>query len=202
MRIRTVIGLPSRRISSVTSVPGLLSPTMYRKSSGDVTTRPFSFRMTSPGFNPGRGGPRFNVPDQGPVEVWNVELLGKTLIEWLNANTHKAARYLTVLDEVIHHVLGGVGGNGETDSNEPTFAAWPGVGTEDRGINTDHLPTHVHQGSSGISRINRGIRLDEILISLRSFDAHTATQSADDSLGHREVQSKRISKGHYGIADV
>ena len=85
-------------------------------------------------------------------------------------------------DQGIGYGNGHVAGNGKPDAFEPA-----GLG-DYRRIDADDLSLKRQQGTSAIAGVNRGIRLEKILISARVANA-CPMLGADDPLGHGFVQT-------------
>src|SRR5262249_43402280 len=66
---------------------------------------------------------------------------------------------------------------------------------------SDDFALHVHQRPTRITRINRGVGLEEVLVlNVREF-VHVAAPGADDALADRVGQPERTSDRHYPAPD-
>jgi hypothetical protein len=80
-----------------------------------------------------------------------------------------------VLQDLLHHVLRHVDGDGEADPLVPAGAA-----RRDGGIDADQLALRVQERTAGVTGVNGGVGLDEVFA---IFYVQTiAPGSADDSL--------------------
>ena len=76
----------------------------------------------------------------------------------------------------------------------PRFPPEP---AEDGGVDADEAPRDIHQRSTRVARINRGVGLDEAFVIL---DAHAATvRRADNPVGHGLAYPEGITDGQHQI---
>src|ERR1700730_18996773 len=94
--------------------------------------------------------------------------------------------------ELIHHMLGKIDRNRETDSRISAGAA------VDRGVDADYLALGVEQRAAGISRIDGSIGLDEIVVVAAE---HTAL-GTDDAGRSRQREAERISDRDHPISNI
>ena len=66
-----------------------------------------------------------------------------------------------MLDELADDTPPEIAGNGETDADRSAVLAR----AEDAGVDADELAARVHQRAAGIAAVDRGVGLDEILVS-------------------------------------
>ena len=111
----------------------------------------------------------------------------------LRAHAKPAAHDATVLAQLFDHFLGRVDGNREADADVAARL------TKDRAIDTHDLADRVDQGSAAVSRIDRGVGLNEVIVGPRADDP---SFGADNSRRHRMFQAKRIADRHDPIADL
>src|SRR5690348_16053221 len=97
-----------------------------------------------------------------------------------------------MLDDLLHDAARHVDGHGEPD---PDIAA---AGRQDGRVDSDELAAQVYQRSARIAGIDRGVSLDEVLVSLDPKT--TASQRADDPRSHRLPESERVADGDHEIA--
>ena len=101
---------------------------------------------------------------------------------------------MTVRDEAFHHGSGDVRRDGESDSLAATGTA------EDGGVDSNQPPLDVHERAARVARIDRGVRLNEILV---RFNSHIAAVSrADDAFGHGLSDTERVANRERHIADL
>ena len=99
--------------------------------------------------------------------------------------------------DLLHaHQLGGdlqhlVDGNREAD---------PLSADADRHVNADHFAVDVQQRTAGVAGIDAGIRLDQIVVLLRSTDLDFAMQGTDDPSRHGVLVAKGIPQGDDRLA--
>src|SRR5262249_34194737 len=70
----------------------------------------------------------------------------------------------------------------------------------DRRVDPDDLALEIHQGTSGIARVDRRVGLDEVLVRGNAYVG--ASGGADDSDGHGLVQSEWIADGDGPLTDL
>jgi len=85
-------------------------------------------------------------------------------------------------------------GNGEADAEVAAVAG------DDLGIDADQLAAQVHQRAAGVTRIDRGVGLNEVLVAV-GIEAG-ARQPADDSRSDGMLQAEGVADGYDEIADL
>ena len=85
-------------------------------------------------------------------------------------------------------------GDGKTDSDVPAGA------THDRGVDADQFAAQVDQGAAGISGVNGGIGLDEILVAV-VVEYAAAAECADDPGSDGLTQAEGVADRHDEISD-
>ena len=117
------------------------------------------------------------------------EVLGHVLDHHPEPTTHDLALGAQLLDDR----LGEIRGNREADSHVATGFA------EDRAVDADHLAVDVQQRAARIAGIDRGIRLNEVIV--RALADHAAL-GADDACRHGLLETEGIADRHHPIADT
>ena len=93
-----------------------------------------------------------------------------------------------------HHALHHVAGDREADAH---IAAAP---REDGRVDADEFPAEVDQRPAGVTRIDGGIGLDEVLV---IDDTHIGeAHGADDPKGHGLLQAERIPDRHDHLTNL
>ena len=97
----------------------------------------------------------------GPIQTECIGLAGG---HSLKADTEIASLNFTVLDNIIHDLLGEIDGYCEAIANKPSIACRDGC------IYADQMPIETNEGAARIARIDGSVRLDEILDGVLIFD--------------------------------
>src|SRR6185312_8440722 len=98
------------------------------------------------------------------------------------------------LKDAFHHAAGEVNRHGETNSLIATSA------TKDGGVEADEPAFGINQRAAGISGIDGGVGLDEVL---DVFDAEpTASDRAGNAHGYGLADAEGIADRHYHVADL
>jgi len=111
----------------------------------------------------------------------------------LHRRAEIAAHHAAFLFELGQHFLDQIGGDGEADADIAAGLA------EDRRVDADHFAAHVDQRAAGITRIDRGVGLNEIVI---GPGADLTPLRADDARRHRVIEAEGIADGHDPFADL
>ena len=98
---------------------------------------------------------------------------------------------MTVFDQPSHDIAGKVCRDSETDALVAAAAA------QDRGIDADQPAIRIHERATGVTRIDRGIRLNEVLVI--EPDRARAPRRADDSGRYRLADAKRVPDCEYYV---
>src|SRR3954468_17143352 len=108
-------------------------------------------------------------------------------------HSEESAHHAALFDQAIHHAPNQVARNRKTDSLVTAAAA------QDRCVDPNQSPFCVHQCATGITGINRRIRLDEILI----IEAHVSTAHRAHH-AHRDglADAERISNRQHQVAHL
>src|SRR5690606_32108784 len=114
----------------------------------------------------------------------------------LDEYTEPSAAHLAVLDELLHDGPRHVRRHGETDAD---IAAGR---RDDRGVDADEQAVHREQRAARIARIDRSVRLDEILVALAVGHHAGAPERADDAVGHRLAEAERVTDRDDEVADL
>src|ERR1700741_2641709 len=102
-----------------------------------------------------------HVANQCSLLRRNVESLSEVRCDFLNPYANVSAHHFPVLQNLIHHMLGHVDGNGEADTLITARASG-----KNRGVDSDQLATNIQQCASGVPGIDGGVGLNEILVVL------------------------------------
>ena len=102
-------------------------------------------------------------------------------------HSQAGASHTAVPDQLGHHPDNGVGGNRKAD------ARIRAAGTDDGGVDADHLAAAVEQGPSRISRVYGGVGLDDIVDFSVGDGGDGTAESTDDSGCEGGVQAERIA---------
>src|SRR5262249_1827850 len=109
----------------------------------------------------------------------------------VNKKEEVCASYFIGCDNVICNRTNHIAGHSESDA-EVSAAR-----TQDGRIDADQLAAYIYQGAAGISRIDRGVGLNEVFI---VFDSETAAAgSADNTHRHSSAKTEGISDGECDI---
>ena len=122
-------------------------------------------------------GFRENACDESTALYLDIERFCGFLVDGLDIHTKQAAANLTEVENLPHDRAGNFGWDGKADAD---VAARP---AEDHGVDADEFTAHVDQRTTGITRIDRCVCLDEVLESVPADVG--ATQRADDPGCHR-----------------
>ena len=104
--------------------------------------------------------------------------------------------HFAVRDHLVHHAPRHVHRHRESHALIAAAAV-----RQNRRIDADQFPAHIHQRAARIALIDRRIGLDEILIPSDSGDA-AAPLGADNSHGHALAQPERLPHGQHHVADA
>src|SRR5262245_19819607 len=105
-----------------------------------------------------------------------------------------AAAHLAILEEVVDHAPRQIAGNSEPDALIAAALA------EDGGVDADQLAPRVDQRPTRVAGVNRGIGLNEILV---SRDAETgASQRRHDAERHRLIELEGIADRQDPLRDL
>ena len=149
--------------------------------------------MLDSGFRSGRVGRNFT--DECATRSAQAKLLGDFGSHVLRVEPEIAAHNLAVFDELVRYGPRHVDRNGKADA-DVSFAAARGYG----GVDADQIAVKVDHRSAGIPRIDRGVRLNEVLV---IFDSEAAAPGgADDAHRGRFAHSKWIANGEDHVADL
>ncbi len=131
--------------------------------------------------------------DHRALRVCGAQRLGNVGSEVLDRHADAAALDLAVADQLVHDLARHVDRHREADAD--ISAGWG----NDRGVDTDDPALQVDERATRIARIDRGIGLDEVLVTL---DARTAAERADDARGHGLTEAERIADRQDKVADL
>src|SRR2546422_2003299 len=148
-----------------------------------------------PGFHTGllRRGALHHGRDQCACSVGALEALRELLGEGLDRHTEPAALDLTVRGELRNNRLGHARGHREAATHRPAALA------DDRGVDTDNLPSGVDQRTTAIPRVDGGVGLNEVVV--RPTADHS-TGRAYDPGGDRLLEAERVADSHHRLADL
>jgi len=83
----------------------------------------------------------------------------------------------------------------------PSAKAMP-CARDDRGVHADHLPRPIAQRTAGVSGVERGIGLNDVLDESSGARPQAAPERAHHPGGHRAVEAERIADGHHQLPDA
>ena len=92
-----------------------------------------------------------------------------------------------------HNPLGRVARNGKANAL--------GHG-DDGGVDADHLAPSVHQRPTGVSRVERCIRLDDVFDRPPGLRPHGAADGTNHTGGDRRLEPERMPDGDHQLADA
>ena len=148
--------------------------------------------MTSPWWMPPRAaGPlRMSWFTSAPSLFWRPNEAARSGVSgWMP--TPSQPRTILPTSSWRQELLGGVDGNGKTD----TLPAG-----RDGGVDADHLTVEIEERPAGVARIDEGIALDEVVVGARTDGTFLGR---DQPVGHRgEFETEGIADGDHPIADL
>ncbi len=109
----------------------------------------------------------------------------------LQADAQPGSHDLPLCDQLVHHLLGHVGGDRKAD---------PLRKVDDRRIDADDVPSQIEQRSTRIAGIDRGIRLNKIFVA-GEIDVFSS-DSADHAQCHGAIQPKRVADGQHPLSHL
>src|SRR6187401_3005922 len=127
------------------------------------------------------------------MRTWHTELLGQFLVDGLNANSQIGPMDFAVLHELRADPLGDVDGNCKANALKSA------AGRADGRVDADHFALEVHQRPATVAGVNRGIRLDELVV---FRDSDGAARRADDAGGDGIFQAERLADSNNPIANT
>ncbi|MFM1943697.1 MAG: hypothetical protein RI897_2679 [Verrucomicrobiota bacterium] len=131
--------------------------------------------------------------DEGAEVIFEAERFGEVGGEVLDIDPEEAAAHFACIDDLVEDGADEVGWDGEADAVVAAGLA------EDGGIDSDEAALGIDESAAGITGIDGGIGLDEVLV---VFDSHTsAADCADDALGDRLADAEGVADGEDDIAD-
>jgi len=130
--------------------------------------------------------------DERAVSSFHAETFGDVGGDRLNLHAEPTAGDHTLVLELGDHRFYRVGRNIEGDAD---IAAGRG---KDSGVHADHVAVHIERGTAGITPVDRGVDLDEIVIGTGT-DVSAARRN--NACGHRTAQPERIADRQNPIAD-
>src|SRR6266404_304549 len=112
---------------------------------------------------------------------------------FLETDADRAARNAPLLNQLVVNVYCHARGKSKSD----TFVT--AAARNDCRIDADHFTGQIHQGPTGVSRVDGSVGLQELL-KLPAYS--TAIFRTDDSRSHGRVQAKRTANRQHPIADL
>src|SRR5208282_1785545 len=94
------------------------------------------------------------------------------------------AAYLAVLDQMTRDELGAVDGDRKADSLR---------GQDNRRVDADYLAARVDQRSAGVTGIQRGVGLDNVIHQSARSRPERSSKRTNDACGDRTLEAIRIS---------
>ena len=141
------------------------------------------------------GGALDHLRDEHALHVVaEPEALAEVGSEAEDRDAERAAAHLAELDQLLHHVLDHVRGNGEANAHVAAGLR------QDRGVDADQLAAQVDQRAARVARVDGRIGLDEVLVTLW-VDAGAAS-GTDDPGGDGVLQPEGIADGDDEVADL
>jgi len=77
---------------------------------------------------------------------------------------------------------------------------FPPAGPENERVHPHRLPAQIDQGPAGIAHVDRGVRLNEVLV--RGDVEAAPALGADDARRHRVTEPQRVAHGEHPFADL
>ncbi len=146
-----------------------------------------------PGCGGGRAGQ--HAGDQRTAGFAQAQALRDLRGQVLDFHAQRAAHHHALGDQLLDHVAGEVGGNGQAQADVAGHAA---LRVEAGGIDADQLALQVDQRATGVARIDRRIGLDEVLVA-QPADA-AAAHRRNDTRGNGLAEAERVADGHHEVA--
>ncbi len=98
-----------------------------------------------------------------------------------------------LLDQPAGNEFGGVARDRETDSlGRPNH----------RGVDSDHFARGIRERPAGVSGIQRGVGLDDVVDQSARLRVHRATERANHSGGHARLKTERVTNGDCDLTDA
>ena len=94
------------------------------------------------------------------------------------------ARFAMIRDQICHNLNGGIDWNGESYSLRSN---------SNSDVDTDYLAVDVEKRSTGVSRIDVCVGLNEVVVLLRSINGDIAMKCADDADSYGVLISEWIA---------
>ena len=178
------VRLPSRSTYSVCSLPTWARSTSVCSSCGvgDGLSGELDDHVASLQADLGRRAVGSHLGHQHSFPRLQTELPGQVIGERLNHDAQTSAMHRAATGQLRGNPFRLVDGDGKSD---PFVAAAAG---RDGRIDPDHFAIQVHQGATAVARVNRGIRLNEVL---SLGDAEPAAFGADDAGGPPSLPGRR-----------
>src|SRR5579863_269913 len=143
-------------------------------------------------FGCGRIG--FDLGYDRAAGIAHVEELGVLRRHVSNSDSHVAMCDFAIPNQRVDRRLHDLRGNCKPHARE-----LPRRGNQKR-IDADHFPVRIHQRTTGVARIDRSIRLDELARFARVIGKWIRTiQCADNPARHGEAKPEWISKRQYSL---
>ena len=131
-----------------------------------------------------------------PSSTGRFEVLRVLLGDGGGRDAEIGALDLPVLLELGHDLLGGVDRNGEADPDRSVRAAG-----RDLRVDPDDLAARVDERPAGIARVDRRIRLDDVVDLEVVGSADLALERRHDARGDRAVVAERVADRDHRVAD-
>ena len=149
-----------------------------------------------PAFAPGLSG--VTSPTKAPSADGSSKAFAEPgVTSWMD-DAQVAARDLAGADELLHDVARHVDGHGKADALVSAAAV-----ADDGGVDADQFAAGVHQRAAGISGIDGGVGLNEVLVAAGALDIQAAAaRGADDAHGDGLADAEGIADGEHDVADA
>ena len=150
------------------------------------------------GFDAGaiRGRSLHDAGHQGAGRLGETEFLGDVRVDAIKLNAEDAAFHLTVFNELVHDAADHIDRDRKADTDVAAGAR------QDCRIDADQFAAQIHQGAAGVSGVDRGVGLDEILVAAGFRVDVAAPQRAHDARGDGVLQSERVADRDHVVADL
>src|SRR5947207_743006 len=138
----------------------------------------------------GRGAVRYDLVDEHALRLLGTELAREVGRERLDRDAEPAADHAALVAELRVDLARHVGRDRKADAR---------AARDDRGVDADHLGLQVHERPAGISWVDRGVGLEEVV---EGALTDLAGLGADDPRRHRGLQAERRADGDHPVADA
>src|ERR1019366_484773 len=124
--------------------------------------------------------------DDDAARFLESEARGEIAGNALYGDADHAALHFTLPDQLVHHRLGHVGGDGEANADVDAG------GRENLGVDPDQLPARIHQRAARVALVDGRVGLQEVLEAAIA-QTRGAALGADDARGYGFADAQRIA---------